>query len=50
MDIQTIVVFLLFLMAVGFIGQKLYKSLGLKDGGGCSKGCGCSVDKLEKSK
>ncbi|MBK0382266.1 FeoB-associated Cys-rich membrane protein [Pedobacter sp. SD-b] len=43
MDIQTIIVFLLFVAAAFYIGKLIYN--GLKSKNGCANGCGkCGVD------
>ncbi|TDE16311.1 FeoB-associated Cys-rich membrane protein [Dyadobacter psychrotolerans] len=45
MEIQQIIVFILFLAAAGFMGRRMWKSFDSRKGGGCAKGCGCAADK-----
>ena len=40
---QTILIILLFLTAIGYMGSRAYRTLSRKDAG-CGKGCGCSTD------
>ena len=37
---ETILIILIFLAAVGFLGNKIYQSFNLKNKAGCAKGCG----------
>jgi FeoB-associated Cys-rich membrane protein len=37
---QTFIVILIFVFAVGYLGRRAYQSLSLKKAG-CGKGCGC---------
>jgi len=43
MDTQTILVFLLFAIALVYVGRMVYKSLHVKKDG-CGGGCKCGVD------
>ncbi|WP_090880232.1 FeoB-associated Cys-rich membrane protein [Pedobacter rhizosphaerae] len=43
MDIQTILVFLLFAVALVYVGRLVYKSLQVKKDG-CGGNCKCGVD------
>ncbi|EDM37252.1 hypothetical protein PBAL39_05618 [Pedobacter sp. BAL39] len=44
MDIQTILVILLFMAAAFYVGRMLYRSISPKKGG-CASGCGkCGAD------
>jgi len=45
MQIQQIIVLILFLAAAGYMGWRLWKSFDSRNGGGCAKGCGCAADK-----
>ncbi|MBC8152040.1 MAG: FeoB-associated Cys-rich membrane protein [Bacteroidetes bacterium] len=40
---QTILIILLFLGAVGYMASRAYKTVSRRDTG-CGKGCGCSPD------
>jgi len=42
MDLQTIIVFLLFFGALAYISRVIYKSLNTKKG--CGSSCKCGVD------
>lgn len=45
MDMQVIIVGLLFLAALFYIGRIIYRSVAPKKSGGCASGCGkCGVD------
>jgi len=44
MEIQQIIVFILFAAAAGFMGWRIWKSFNSRNGGGCAKGCGCATD------
>ncbi|HEV7350214.1 FeoB-associated Cys-rich membrane protein [Telluribacter sp.] len=46
---QQIVVILIFLIAAGYLGWRVWKSFARKQTGGCAKGCGCEVDKAPSS-
>lgn len=43
MDIQTILVILLFVAAIAYIGRIIYRSIAPKKGG-CGSNCKCGVD------
>jgi hypothetical protein len=40
---QTILVFVLFAAALGYIGWRVYKRFTVKEAG-CGKACGCAAD------
>ena len=40
---QTIVIFLLFAAALGYLGWRVYRRFAVKDAG-CGKGCGCAAE------
>ncbi|XBA03240.1 FeoB-associated Cys-rich membrane protein [Fibrella sp. ES10-3-2-2] len=40
---QTILVFVLFALALGYLGWRVYKRFSVKEVG-CGKGCGCASD------
>jgi hypothetical protein len=42
---QQIIILILFLAAAGFMGWRIWKAFDSRNGGGCSKGCGCATDK-----
>lgn len=46
--VQEIIVWLLFALAIGYLGRLVYSSFAAK-GGGCSKGCG-SCSSLDPAK
>lgn len=43
MDIQTILVIILFVAAIFYIGRIIYRSISPKSGG-CASNCKCGVD------
>jgi hypothetical protein len=43
MLMQELIVLLIFAVALGYLGNRAYKSLSKKEAG-CGKGCGCSTD------
>ncbi|MBO0939862.1 FeoB-associated Cys-rich membrane protein [Fibrella sp. HMF5335] len=43
---QTILIFLLFAVALGYLGRRAYRSITAKQAG-CGKGCGCATDKAQ---
>ena len=43
MDIQTILVIVLFLAALFYIGRMIYRSMSVKNGS-CGSNCKCGVD------
>lgn len=43
MDIQTILVVILFIAALFYVGRMIYRSLSPKTGG-CASNCKCGVD------
>jgi len=43
--LQQIIVIILFLVAAGYMGLKIWKSIDSRNSGGCAKGCGCAADK-----
>ncbi|MCF2488426.1 FeoB-associated Cys-rich membrane protein [Dyadobacter sp. CY347] len=47
---QQIIIFILFLVAVGFMGWRVWKAFDNRNGGGCAKGCGCATDKAMAAK
>lgn len=40
---QTILIFVLFAAALGYLGWRMYKRFTAKEAG-CGKGCGCAAD------
>jgi hypothetical protein len=47
--IQDILVWLLFIIALGYIGKLLYSNFKTKSGAACPKGCGsCSAIDIKK--
>jgi hypothetical protein len=50
MEAQQIIVLLLFLIATGFIGWRIWKTFDNRSEGGCAKGCGCAADKASSLK
>jgi hypothetical protein len=43
---QTILIFLFFAAALGYLGWRGYRAIAAKDAG-CGKGCGCAADKAQ---
>ncbi|GAB3166349.1 FeoB-associated Cys-rich membrane protein [Telluribacter humicola] len=43
---QQIIVILIFVVALGYLGWRTWKSLDRRNSSGCGKGCGCEVDKV----
>ncbi|CCH02089.1 hypothetical protein FAES_4089 [Fibrella aestuarina BUZ 2] len=46
---QTILIFLLFAAAVGYLGWRAYRSLSARQAG-CGKGCGCATTPVAHKK
>jgi hypothetical protein len=42
---QQIIVIILFVLAAGFMGWRIWKAFDSRNSGGCAKGCGCAADK-----
>ncbi|SOD81868.1 FeoB-associated Cys-rich membrane protein [Spirosoma fluviale] len=40
---QELIIFLIFAVAVGYLGNRAYRSFSAKKAG-CGKGCGCATD------
>lgn len=40
---QEFIIFLIFAVALGYLGNRAYQSLAVKKAG-CGKGCGCATD------
>lgn len=40
---QELITFLVFALALGYLGRRVYRSFAKKEAG-CGKGCGCAVD------
>lgn len=40
---QELLIFLIFAAAVGYLGNRAYRSFAKKEAG-CGKGCGCATD------
>lgn len=40
---QTILIFVLFAAALGYLGWRIYRRFSAKEAG-CGKGCGCAAD------
>ncbi|GAB3884964.1 FeoB-associated Cys-rich membrane protein [Spirosoma agri] len=40
---QELIIFLVFAVALGYLGSRAYKSF-FKKQAGCGKGCGCTTD------
>lgn len=52
MDIQFILVIIIFLAALFYVGRMIYRSISVKDGG-CASGCGkcpANFDNIKASK
>ena len=46
---ETILIILIFVVAIGFLGNRIYQSFNLKNKAGCAKGCGsCGAVDFEK--
>lgn len=43
---QTILIFLFFAAAIGYLGWRGYRAIAVKEAG-CGKGCGCAADKVQ---
>ena len=43
---QTILIFLFFAVALGYLGRRGYRAIAAR-GAGCGKGCGCAADKAQ---
>ena len=46
---QTILIFVLFAAALGYLGWRVYKRFAVKEAG-CGKGCGCAADSKTTSR
>ena len=40
---QELIIGLIFLVALGYLGRRIYRSLDTRQAG-CGKGCGCAAD------
>lgn len=47
---QQIMIWVLFLIAAGYIGWRVWKAFDRSNTGGCAKGCGCAADKMSSVK
>lgn len=47
---QQIIIWILFLVAAGYMGWRIWKSFDRRNSGGCAKGCGCAADKMSSVK
>ncbi len=46
---ETLLIILIFVVAIGFLGNRIYQSFNLKNKAGCAKGCGsCGAVDFEK--
>ncbi|MBO0931612.1 FeoB-associated Cys-rich membrane protein [Fibrella aquatilis] len=43
---QTLLIFVLFVAALGYLGWRGYRAMAAKQAG-CGKGCGCAADKTQ---
>jgi len=50
MEVQQIIVLILFLAAAGFMGWRVWKTFDKRNAGGCAKGCGCATEKATSIK
>ena len=41
---QELLIFLVFALALGYLGRRAYQSFFAKKTAGCGKGCGCATD------
>lgn len=43
LPMQELIILLVFLVALGYLGRRMYRSFAKKQAG-CGKGCGCAMD------